>query len=96
MASGGPWPVGPKRSTRAWIDEQQEATRQLFLRLVTVGRDSETRRVVAASELITLDVDIVTMHGAVEAFVTNRLLVRDRDAAVGCAHVGGRPRGAAQ
>ena len=33
--------------------EQQEAVRQLFLRLVTVGRDSETRRVVAASELIT-------------------------------------------
>ena len=64
-------------------DEQREATRQLFLRLVTVGRDSDTRRVVAASELITLDVDIVTMHGAVEAFVTNRLLVRDRDALSG-------------
>ena len=60
--------------------EQQEAVRQLFLRLVTVGRDSETRRVVAASELITLDVDTVTMHAAVEAFATNRLLVRDRDA----------------
>lgn len=63
--------------------EQQEAVRQLFLRLVTVGRDSETRRVVAASELITLDVDTVTMHAAVEAFVTNRLLVRDRDAVSG-------------
>ena len=35
------------------------------------------------SELITLDVDTVTMHGAVEAFVTNRLLVRDRDALSG-------------
>ena len=54
-------------------DEQREATRQLFLRLVNVGRDSDTRRVVAASELITLDVDIVTMHAAVEAFVANRL-----------------------
>ena len=64
-------------------DEQREATRQLFMRLVTVGRDSDTRRVVAASELITLDVDIVTMHGAVEAFVANRLLVRDRDALSG-------------
>jgi basic membrane lipoprotein Med (substrate-binding protein (PBP1-ABC) superfamily) len=63
--------------------DQQEAARQLFLRLVTVGRDSETRRVVAASELTALDVDIVTMHGAVEAFVANRLLVRDRDAASG-------------
>ena len=63
--------------------DQQEAARQLFLRLVTVGRDSETRRVVAASELITLDVDTVTMHGAVEAFVANRLLVRDRDAVSG-------------
>ena len=60
-------------------DEQREASRQLFMRLVTVGRDSDTRRVVPASELITLDVDIVTMHGAVEAFVANRLLVRDRD-----------------
>jgi basic membrane lipoprotein Med (substrate-binding protein (PBP1-ABC) superfamily) len=64
-------------------DEQREATRQLFMRLVTVGRDSDTRRVLAASELITLDVDIVTMHGAVEAFVSNRLLVRDRDALSG-------------
>ena len=63
--------------------EQQEAAHQLFLRLVTVGRDSETRRVVSASELITLDVDTVTMHGAVEAFVANRLLVRDRDALSG-------------
>jgi basic membrane lipoprotein Med (substrate-binding protein (PBP1-ABC) superfamily)/DNA-binding SARP family transcriptional activator len=63
--------------------EQQEAVRQLFLRLVSVGRDSETRRVVAASELILLDVDTVTMHAAVEAFVSNRLLVRDRDAVSG-------------
>ncbi len=63
--------------------EQQDATRQLFLRLVTVGRDSETRRVVAASELVTLDVDIVTMHAALEAFVASRLLVRDRDALSG-------------
>ena len=63
--------------------EQQEAARQLFLRLVTVGRTSETGRVVAASELITLDVDTVIMHGAVEVFVDNRLLVRDRDALSG-------------
>ncbi|MBA2575432.1 MAG: BMP family ABC transporter substrate-binding protein [Euzebyaceae bacterium] len=63
--------------------EQQQAAHQLFLRLVTVGRDAETRRVVAASELITLDVDTVTMHGAVEALVANRLLVRDRDAVSG-------------
>ena len=57
---------------------------------------SETRRVVAASELITLDVDTVIMHGAVEAFVANRLLVRDRDAVSGALTLGGRPRGAAQ
>ena len=63
--------------------EQQDAARQLFLRLVTVGRDSETRRVVTASELVTLDVDIVTMHAALEAFVASRLLVRDRDAVSG-------------
>jgi basic membrane lipoprotein Med (substrate-binding protein (PBP1-ABC) superfamily) len=66
------------------LDEQQrEATRQLFMRLVTVGRHSDTRRVVLASELTTLDVDTVVMHAAVEAFVTNRLLVRDRDALSG-------------
>ena len=59
--------------------EQQEAAHQLFLRLVNVGRDSVTRRVVTASELVTLDVDVVTMHAAVEAFVASRLLVRDRD-----------------
>jgi basic membrane lipoprotein Med (substrate-binding protein (PBP1-ABC) superfamily)/DNA-binding SARP family transcriptional activator/energy-coupling factor transporter ATP-binding protein EcfA2 len=59
--------------------EQQEAARQLFLRLVNVGRDSVTRRVATASELVALDVDVVTMHAAVEAFVTSRLLVRDRD-----------------
>ena len=63
--------------------DQQEAARQLFLRMVTVGRDSETRRAVAAAELIDLDVDTVTMHAAVEAFVVNRLLVRDRDALSG-------------
>ena len=91
MGSEGRSPVAPKRSTSALDPEQQEAARQLFLRLVTVGRDSETRRVVTASELITLDVDIVTMHAAVEAFVASRLLVRDRDAVLGRAHVGGRP-----
>ena len=37
----------------------------------------------AASELVTLDVDIVTMHAALEAFVASRLLVRDRDAVSG-------------
>lgn len=63
--------------------EQQQAAYQLFLRLVTVDRDSNTRRVLCASELVTLDVDTVAMHNAVEAFVTNRLLVRDRDARSG-------------
>ena len=91
MGSEVRWRVVPRRSTRSWIAEQQEAARQLFLRLVTVGRDSETRRVVTASELVTLDVDTVTMHAAVEAFVTNRLLVRDRDAVLGCADRRGRP-----
>jgi DNA-binding SARP family transcriptional activator/basic membrane lipoprotein Med (substrate-binding protein (PBP1-ABC) superfamily) len=59
--------------------EEQDAGHQLFLRLVNVGRDSVTRRVVTASELISLDLDVVTMHAAVEAFVASRLLVRDRD-----------------
>ena len=89
-----PW--GGRQSCRGDLPstsdaEQQDAARQLFLRLVTVGRDSETRRVVTASELVTLDVDIVTMHAALEAFVASRLLVRDRDAVLGCPHGRGRP-----
>jgi basic membrane lipoprotein Med (substrate-binding protein (PBP1-ABC) superfamily)/DNA-binding SARP family transcriptional activator len=61
--------------------DRQEAARQLFLRLVRVGAGTATRRVVRADELASLDVDLITMQGAVEAFVSNRLLAVDRDPA---------------
>ena len=67
--------------------DQQEAARQLFLRLVSVGAGTATRRVVRADELTSLDVDLVTMQDAVEAFVSNRLLAVDRDLASGAATV---------
>ncbi|MDH4112650.1 MAG: BMP family ABC transporter substrate-binding protein [Actinomycetota bacterium] len=59
--------------------ERKEAARQLFLRLIGVGRDTETRRIVSVDELGSLDIDASVMEGAVEAFVGNRLLTRDRD-----------------
>ncbi|MEZ0235712.1 MAG: BTAD domain-containing putative transcriptional regulator [Actinomycetota bacterium] len=67
--------------------ERQEAARQLFLRLVRVGAGTATRRVVQADELASLDIDLVTMQDAVEAFVSNRLLAVDRDPASGAATV---------
>ena len=67
--------------------DRQEAARQLFLRLVRVGAGTATRRVVQADELASLDVDLVTMQDAVEAFVSNRLLTVDRDPASGAATV---------
>ena len=50
--------------------DRQEAARQLFLQLVRVGAGTATRRVVQADELASLDVDLVTMQDAVEAFVS--------------------------
>ncbi len=67
--------------------DRQEAARQLFLRLVRVGAGTATRRVVQADELASLDIDLVTMQDAVEAFVSNRLLAVDRDPASGAATV---------
>jgi WD40 repeat protein/serine/threonine protein kinase/class 3 adenylate cyclase len=58
----------------------QEATRQLFLRLVSVGEGSEdTRRLVLHSELASLEVDAHAMDGVIEAFGRHRLLSFDRD-----------------
>jgi basic membrane lipoprotein Med (substrate-binding protein (PBP1-ABC) superfamily)/DNA-binding SARP family transcriptional activator len=65
-------------------DEQQEAARQLFLRLVTLTEhDEHTRRRVAASEILSLDVDAVRMQGVIAAFGRHRLLSFDADPLTG-------------
>jgi basic membrane lipoprotein Med (substrate-binding protein (PBP1-ABC) superfamily)/DNA-binding SARP family transcriptional activator len=63
--------------------EQQEAARQLFLRLVAVAGDDEGRRRIPASELTALEVDVVALQAAIEAFGRHRLLTLDRDPATG-------------
>ncbi len=58
----------------------QEVAKQLFLRLVTIaGHDEWSRRRVHASELVALDVDVVTMQKVIELFTRRRLLSLDRD-----------------
>jgi hypothetical protein len=62
-------------------DQAEEACRQLFLRLVTLGEGSEdTRRRVPRSELAPL-ADARAMDGVIEAFGRHRLLSFDRDPA---------------
>ncbi|HXH97156.1 MAG TPA: BTAD domain-containing putative transcriptional regulator [Gaiellaceae bacterium] len=56
----------------------QEAARQLFLRLVTLGDPVDTRRRVERAELATLDVDQEQLTLAVDAFGAARLLSFDR------------------
>ena len=59
---------------------EQEVTKQLFLRLVTIAEHDEwSRRRVHASELVALDVDVVTMQKVIELFARRRLLSLDRD-----------------
>ncbi len=59
---------------------EQEATRQIFLRLVTVSATNEwTRRRVHGSELLSLDVPAVTIHGVIDAFSRHRLITFDMD-----------------
>ena len=61
-------------------DEQQVAARQLFLRLVTIAEGDEWgRRRVPASEIISLDVDIVSLQTVIDAYTDHRLLTLDRD-----------------
>jgi DNA-binding SARP family transcriptional activator len=60
-------------------DAGQEATRQLFLRLVTVGEGSDTRRRTERAELQSLDVDQAELEHAIGAFGSSRLLSFDRD-----------------
>jgi WD40 repeat protein len=59
----------------------QDAARQLFLRLVTVGEEGaeDTRRRVLRSELASLEVDRGAMEKVIDAFGAHRLLSFDRD-----------------
>jgi hypothetical protein len=63
----------------------QEAARQLFLRLVTVGEGAEedTRRRVRMSELSSTSLDEEALHRALDLFGRYRLLTFDREAATG-------------
>ena len=62
---------------------EQEAARQLLLRIVTVSRDLVGRRRVLASELVSLDIDLVALRNVIELFSRYRLLALDRDPATG-------------
>ena len=57
----------------------QEAVRQLFLHLVTLGEAADTRRRVERAELESLDVDRGELGLAIDAFGAARLLSFDRD-----------------
>ncbi len=57
----------------------QEAVRQLFLRLVTLGESVDTRRRVQRAELESLDVDQEQLAAAIDAYGRARLLSFDRD-----------------
>lgn len=59
-------------------DEAQETTRQLFLRLITLGEGTEdTRRRISLSELYAIDDQI--LPGVLDAFDESRLLTFDAD-----------------
>lgn len=62
---------------------EQETARQLFLRIATVSGDIVGRRRVPASELLSLDVDVIALRTAIDAFARYRLLALDRDPATG-------------
>ena len=53
---------------------EQETARQLFLRIATVSGDIVGRRRVPASELVSLDVDVIALRAAIDAFARYRLL----------------------
>jgi WD40 repeat protein/DNA-binding CsgD family transcriptional regulator len=61
----------------------KEATRQLFLRLIAVGKEGgdDTRRRVLRSELMSLEVVLEAMDAVIETFGARRLITFDRDPA---------------
>jgi basic membrane lipoprotein Med (substrate-binding protein (PBP1-ABC) superfamily)/DNA-binding SARP family transcriptional activator len=64
--------------------DEQEAARQLFLRLVTVtDHDERSRRRVEAAEIVALPVDIVVMQEVIGQFGRHRLVSFDADRLTG-------------
>ena len=60
--------------------EERRATKQVFLRLVTVEEGAaDTRRLVPRSELLSLPLDREAIEQAIDAFGRHRLLAFDRD-----------------
>ena len=60
--------------------EERRATKQVFLRLVTVEEGAaDTRRLVPRSELLSLPLDRGAIERAIDAFGRHRLLAFDRD-----------------
>jgi hypothetical protein len=81
---------------QAASQDGRQATRQLLLRLVTVGEASEaTRRRVPRAELASLEVDQQALGEVIDAFGRHRLLSFDRDPHTPWTDRGGGPRGAA-
>lgn len=80
---GGTWGALARRADELYdgLDEDsQEATRQLFLRLVTLGEGTEdTRRRTLQSELMSIGDDPDTMSMIIDAFGRYRLLTFDHD-----------------
>jgi len=65
-------------------ERAQEAARQLFLRLVTLGEGAEdTRRRVERTELASMEVDQTALEEAIQEFGAWRLLSFDRDPRTG-------------
>ncbi|HEY3484892.1 MAG TPA: BTAD domain-containing putative transcriptional regulator [Ilumatobacteraceae bacterium] len=64
--------------------DEQEAARQLFLRLVTTTDQHQwSRRRVPASEVVAIDVDVVTMESVIDELGRHRFLAFDRDHGTG-------------
>ena len=65
---------------QALSDEEQAATKQLFLRLVTVFEQGAWgRRRVVAAEIAAIAADVVVLQRVLDRFGTHRLLTLDRD-----------------
>lgn len=65
---------------QGFTDDEQSATKQLFLRLVTVVEQGAWgRRRVPASEIVSIAADVLVLQAILERFGDRRLLTFDRD-----------------
>ncbi len=63
-------------------DDEKMAAKQLFLRLIAIADgDGVGRRRVLASEITSLEVDLVALQRVISVYTQNRLLTLDRDQA---------------